>query len=208
MVGREGRRPSLASQVQGLPMEPDHDGALTALMEEARTGGQLARDRLFRAIYAEFHRIAVMLMSNERPGHSLQPSALVDEALLRLIAGEVFNKAPNRHYLFGAATRAMRQALVDHHRRRKAREGKFVRVPLDEVLAHVEKQHIDIEALDAALERLAALNERQGLVVTLRFFAGLTVAEVAEALDVSVGTVELDWRFARAWLRDQLAGEL
>jgi RNA polymerase sigma factor (TIGR02999 family) len=189
-------------------MDEYHEGELTALIEEARTGGQVARDRLFRAIYGEFHRIAVALMSNERPGHTLQPSALVDEAVLRILAGQAIDKAPNRHYLFGAATRAMRQALVDHHRRRKARDGKLQRVPLDEVLAHVEKQHLDIEALDRALDRLAELNERQGLVVALRFFAGLSVSEVAEALEVSVGTVELDWRFARAWLRDQLAGEL
>jgi RNA polymerase sigma factor (TIGR02999 family) len=189
-------------------MGEQYEGDLTVLIEKARTGGSVARDRLFRAIYEEFHRIAVSLMSNERPGHTLQPSALVDEAVLRLIMGEVLEKAPNRHYLFGAATRAMRQALVDHHRRRKARDGRLKKVPLDEVLAHVERQNLDIEALSAALDRLSALNERQGLVVALRFFAGLTVVEVAEALDVSVGTVELDWRFARAWLRDQLAGEL
>jgi RNA polymerase sigma factor (TIGR02999 family) len=179
---------------------------LTELIKEARTGGVIAQDRLFRAIYQEFYRMAVALMSDERPGHTLQPTALVGEAVIRLMNGNAIDKAPNRRYLFGAATRAMRQVLVDHHRKRKTRDGSRKRVPLDEALAYFEEQDLDIEALNAALDRLAEINERQGLVVALRFFAGLSVSQVADALDVSVGTVELDWRFARAWLRDQLAG--
>jgi RNA polymerase sigma factor (TIGR02999 family) len=181
---------------------------LTELIKEARTGDVIAQDRLFRAIYDEFHRIAVGLMTNERSGHTLQPSALVGEAVIRLMNGHAIDKAPNRRYLFGAATRAMRQVLVDHHRKRKVRNGSRKRVPLDEALAYFEEQNLDIEALNAALDRLAEINERQGLVVALRFFAGLSVPEVADALEVSVGTVELDWRFARAWLRDQLEGVL
>jgi RNA polymerase sigma-70 factor (ECF subfamily) len=187
-------------------MDENHREDLTALINEARAGGGVARDLLFRAIYEEFHRIAVALMSNERLEHSLQPTALVGEAFIRLINGQAVEKAPNRRYLFGAATRAMRQVLVDHHRKRKGREGSRKRVPLDDALAYFEEQNLDVEALNAALDRLAEINERQGLVVALRFFAGLTVDEVADALDVSVGTVELDWRFARAWLRDQLEG--
>jgi RNA polymerase sigma factor (TIGR02999 family) len=100
----------------------------------------------------------------------------------------------------------MRHTLVDHHRKRRSREGKLQRVPLDEALLYFEEKQLDIEALSAALDRLSEIDERQGLVVALRFFAGLSVAEVAEVLNVSVGTVELDWRFARAWLRDQLGG--
>ena len=138
-------------------------------------------------------------MGRERPGHTLGPTALVDEAVLRLLNGKAVEKATNRQYLFGAASRAMRHALVDHHRRRRSREGKLKRVPLDEALLYFEEKHLDIEALSDALDRLSEIDERQGLVVALRFFAGLSVAEVAEVLDVSVGTVELDWRFARAW---------
>jgi RNA polymerase sigma factor (TIGR02999 family) len=100
----------------------------------------------------------------------------------------------------------MCQTLIDHHRKRKAREGRLKRVLLDDVLAYFEERNVDIAALSAALDRLSELNERAGLVVSLRFFAGLPVADVARALDVSVGTVENDWRFARAWLRDQLEG--
>jgi RNA polymerase sigma factor (TIGR02999 family) len=189
-------------------MEEQYRDDLTVLIEEARAGGKVARDKLFRAIYGEFHRIAVLLMGNERPGHTLQPSALVNEAVIKLLNGQAIERAPNRRYLFGAATKAMRQALVDHHRRRGAsiREGHRRRVPLDEVLAFVEGQNVDIIALNSALDRLAEIDERQSLVVALRFFAGLSVAEVAEVLEVSEGTVESDWRFARAWLRDQLEG--
>jgi RNA polymerase sigma factor (TIGR02999 family) len=189
-------------------MEEQYRDDLTVLIEEARAGGKVARDKLFRAIYGEFHRIAVLLMGHERPGHTLQPSALVNEAVIKLLNGQAIERAPNRRYLFGAATKAMRQALVDHHRRRGAsiREGERRRVPLDEVLAFVEGQNLDIIALNSALDRLAEIDERQSLVVALRFFAGLSVAEVAEVLDVSEGTVESDWRFARAWLHDQLEG--
>jgi RNA polymerase sigma factor (TIGR02999 family) len=187
----------------------DHDrDNVTALINEARAGGKIARDRLFRAIYEEFHRIAKVLMGAERCGHSLQPSDVVNEAVLRLLNGHAVEQAPNRRFLFGAAARVMRQVLVDHYRKRTAmmREGKWKRVPLDEVLAHVEEQDLDFIGLNLALDRLTETNERQGLVVVLRFFAGLSVAQVAQALDVSVGTVEADWRFARAWLRDQLEG--
>jgi len=187
-------------------MDENHSENLTELIEDARHGGVIARDRLFRAIYEEFHKIAVALMSNERAGHTLQPTALVGEAVVRLMNGHAIDKAPNRRYLFSAAARAMRQVLVDHHRKRKIRDGSRKRVPLDEALDYLEEQKLDIEALNSALDRLAEINERQGLVVALRFFAGLSVSQVADALDVSVGTVELDWRFARAWLRDQLEG--
>ena len=187
-------------------MDENHQENLTALIDEARSGGKVAMDRLFRAIYGEFHRMAETLMGQERPGHTLCPSALVNKAVLRLLNGHAVEDAPNRQYLFGAASKAMRQALVDHYRRRRTREGKWKRVPLDDALLYFEEKKLDIEALNAALDRLAAISERQGLVVALRFFAGLSVAEVADALDLSVGTVERDWRFARAWLRDQLEG--
>jgi RNA polymerase sigma-70 factor (ECF subfamily) len=179
---------------------------LTTLINEARAGSSDAKDRLLRAVYGEFHRIADGLMRGERPGHTLQPSALVNEAVIRLLDGEAFEKAPNRRYLMAAAGQAMRRILVDHARKRQAREGRFHRVPLDDLLAYFEEKKLDFIALDEALDRLSTVNERQGLVVVLRFFAGLTAAQVADVLDVSVGTVEGDWRFARAWLRGQIGG--
>jgi RNA polymerase sigma-70 factor, ECF subfamily len=187
-------------------MAKEHREHLTTLINEARAGSSDAKDRLLRAVYGEFHRIADGLMRGERAGHTLQPSALVNEAVIRLLDGEAFEKAPNRRYLLAAAGQAMRRILVDHARKRQAREGRFHRVALDEFLAYFEEKKLDFIALDEALNRLSSVNERQGLVVVLRFFAGLTTAQVADVLDVSVATVEGDWRFARAWLRGQIGG--
>jgi RNA polymerase sigma factor (TIGR02999 family) len=189
-------------------MDQPHEHNLTALIDEARAGSKGAKDRLLSAVYGEFHRIANALMRCERPGHALQPSDLVNEAVIRLLDGGAFKNAPNRQYLFGAAARAMRQALVDQKRKRDAdkRSGKWKRVSLDEVLGYFEAQHLDVIALNEALDRLSAQNHRQAQVVELRFFAGMSVPEVAEVLGVSVGTVEGDWRFARAWLRIELGG--
>jgi RNA polymerase sigma factor (TIGR02999 family) len=113
-------------------------GDLTAILHEARSGGPDARDRLIRAIYAELRRTAGGLMRRERPGHTLQTTALVHEALLRLLDGDTLVDVPNRRYLFAAAAQAMRQVLVDHARRRRARkrDGNRVRVPLDQVSPH------------------------------------------------------------------------
>jgi RNA polymerase sigma factor (TIGR02999 family) len=177
---------------------------LTALIDQARAGSTDARGRLLEALYGEFHRIADGLMRSERRGHTLQPSALVNEAVVRLLDGEAIEKAPNRRYLLASAAQAMRRVLVDHARKRKARDGRLKRVPLDDVLAYFEEKHLDFIELNDALDRLATSHERQAMVVVLRFFAGISSAQVADVLDVSLATVEGDWRFARAWLRGQL----
>jgi RNA polymerase sigma-70 factor, ECF subfamily len=189
-------------------MEDDQRSELTNLLDAARVGEPEARDRLTRAVYGELRRMAGKLMRRERPDHTLQPSALVNEALLKLFEGNVIENAPNRRYLFAAAAQAMRQILVDHARKRDAvkREGGRDRVTLDAVLSYFEDKQLDILALDEAVRQLFAKNERQGLVVSLRFFVGLSVPEVAETLEVSVATVEGDWRASRAWLRGQLKG--
>ena len=183
---------------------------LTAILVEARAGDNNARDRLMHAVYGELRQMADVMMRRERPDHTLQPSALVNEALVRLLDGDALARAQDRRYLFAAAAQAMRHVLVDHARRRDAvkRDGGRHRVPLDQVLQFFEDRRLDVVALHEALDRLMTMDERQGLVVSLRFFVGLSVAEVAEVLDVSVGTVEGDWRIARAWLRTQLDGEV
>jgi RNA polymerase sigma-70 factor (ECF subfamily) len=165
-------------------------------------------DQLVRAIYDELRRVAARLMHRERPDHTLQPSALVHEALLRLLDGDALADVPNRRYLFSAAAQAMRQVLVDHARRRHAakRLGGRIRLPLDEALVAFEERGLDVVALHDALDQLARSNPRQAQVVTLRFFGGLSVPEVAETLEVSDTTVEGDWRFARAWLLGRLGG--
>jgi len=145
-------------------------------------------------------------MQGERTDHTLQPSALVNEAVLRLVQSQAIDRVEDRRCLLVVAAHAMRQVLVDHARNRGAakRLGDRKRVPLDDVLAYFEEQHIDVLALQEAIEHLMGQDQRAGLVVVLKFFAGLTTAETAEVLDVSPGTVESDWRIARAWLRGHL----
>jgi RNA polymerase sigma factor (TIGR02999 family) len=191
-------------------MGAEDQGELTAILDEVRAGSLEARDRLVRAIYGELRRMASGLMRHERPGHTLQPSALVHEALIRLLSDETAADVPSRRYLFAAAAQAMRQVLVDHARRRGARkrEGHRVRVPLDQVLASLDERGVDVIALHEALELLAQAHPRQAQVVDLRYFGGLSVPEVAATLEVSDTTVESDWRFARAWLKGRLGGSV
>ncbi len=187
-------------------MADEQQAEVTTVLDQVRAGDPGARERLVGLVYDELRRIAAGLMTHERDDHTLQPTALVHEALLRLLEGDALSHAPNRAYLFAAAARAMRQVLVDHARERSAlkRGGDRTRVPLDDVLERFEERHLDVLALDEALARLAALHPRHSEVVTLRFFGGLTVAEVAQCLGVSVGTVEADFRKASAYLRRQL----
>jgi RNA polymerase sigma factor (TIGR02999 family) len=189
-------------------MSGERRADLTGLLRRAGAGDEEAKDRLVSEIYEELRRIAGGLMRSERRGHTLQPSALVNEAILRLLGGDRLADFPNRRYLFAAAAEAMRRVLVDHARGRDAgkRGGGRVRVPLDEALVAIEGQGLDVIALHEALGRLAQAYSRPAEVVNLRFFVGLSVAEVAEALDVSDTTVESDWRFGRAWLKGHLGG--
>jgi RNA polymerase sigma factor (TIGR02999 family) len=185
------------------------DSEVSALLEEIRAGNAAAGERLVERIYGELHQVAVGLMGAEQADHTLQPTALLHEAFERLFRADLFHHAPNRAYLFGAAVRAMRQVLVEHARRRKAARhgGGHNRLALDAVLLYFEERSLDIEALHEALDRLALLHERQSQVVTLRFFGGFTVEEIAAQLGVSTFTIENDFRIARAWLRQQLRPE-
>ena len=181
-------------------------GDLTAILAEVHAGRADAQERLVRAIYPQLRRIAGRLMRREEPGHTLQPSALVHEALLRLLDGDALADVPNSRYLLAAAAQAMRQILVDHARRRHTakRLGGLIRLPLDEALVAYEAQGLDVLALHDALDRLARSNPRQARVVTLRFFGGLSMAEAADALGVSLPTAERWWAFARSWLYTEL----
>jgi RNA polymerase sigma factor (TIGR02999 family) len=187
-----------------MGVEPGRD--LTLILGRARAGDERARGELLALVYDQLRQVAARLMRRERQDHTLPPTAVVHEAVIRLLGDAVFDKSPDRAFLFASAARAMREVLIDHARRRAAdrRGGGWRRVPLDLVVDYFEEQGLDIVAVHEALDRLAELNERQGLVMTLRYFGGLTVPEVAAALEVSVVTVERDWRLARAWIRDQL----
>lgn len=182
---------------------------VTTLLAEIQEGKEDAKNRLLGLVYEELKQVAGHLMRRERPDHTLQATALVNEAVLRLLERDALKHGANRAYFFGAATRAMRRVLVDHARRRAThkRGGAKKPVALDDVLNGFEEQHIDILALDEALNKLADLNERQADIVMRRFFGGLTMNEIAEQLDVCRATVENDFRAARAWLRGQLNGD-
>jgi RNA polymerase sigma factor (TIGR02999 family) len=182
---------------------------VTTLLDQVRAGRPDAQEKLVEVVYQELRRLAAGLMRRERPGHTLQPTGLVHEALLRLLRPDALGGAQNRAQFLAAAARAMRRVLVDHARRRAAdkRGGGQAPLLLDEALDYFAEQRLDLLELHEALDRLAGLHARQAQVVELRFFGGYTVEEIAEQLQVSVSTVESDFRKATAFLRSRLAEE-
>ncbi len=189
-----------------MEAKPQHE--LTLILARARAGDEGARDKLITQVYDELRHVASGLMRRERVDHTLSPTAVVNEAVIRLLGEAVFDRAADRSYLFASAARAMREVLIDHARRRAAdrRGGGRHRVPLDAVVDYFQGQGLDLVAVHEALDRLAERDGRQAQVMTLRYFGGMTVPEVATALGVSTVTVERDWRLARAWLAGQLGG--
>jgi RNA polymerase sigma-70 factor (ECF subfamily) len=189
-------------------MAADTPSDVTCLLEAIRAGDGQARNRLVELVYGELHQVAARLLRGAPDDNSLQPTALLHEALIRLLDGQALARAPNRAYFFGAVARAMQNALADHARRRRAakRGGNLQRVPLDAMLAAIDERGIDTLALHEALKQLAVHHERAGQVVTLRFIGGFTVEEVAQQLEISPTTAESDFRFARAWLRKKMGG--
>lgn len=179
---------------------------ITTLLAALHAGDVKALDSLVQLLYGKLRGIAGQLMRGERHGHTLQPTALVNEALVRLLEGGELRNVQDRRHFFYAAARAMRQVLVDHARRRRAekRGGARRRTPLDETLAWFEEQRLEILGLDEALARMEGFDPRQAQIVQLRYFAGLSIDEIAAQLDVSDATVENDLRAAKAWLRGQL----
>ncbi len=178
---------------------------VTQLLQEWSEGDENALARLMPLVHDELHRLAHQHMRRESAGHVLQTSALINEAYLRLVDQPQIRWQGRTHF-FGIAARLMRHILVDEARRRNAakRGGSFIQVPLDEANAVVLEQATNVAALDEALQRLETIDERQGKIVELRFFGGLSIEETAEVLKVSPGTVMRDWTFARAWLRNEM----
>ena len=184
--------------------------ASVPFLSETPIAGYLPLDsKLFRPILKELHQLARMAMRRERPDHTLQPTALVNEAYLRL-AGCHPGKWENRAHFFGAAARSMRQILVDHARARlTGRRGSgHVRVELRESMAAKESNLEDVVALDSALERLAEVDVRSARIVELHYYAGLTFDEAAALLGISNKTAKRDWEFARAWLETHLRSKV
>ena len=179
---------------------------VTQLLARHQQGDPLALNALLPVVYDELRRIAAHHMRGEKPGHTLQPTALVNEAYFRLVDQNVAAWQSRAHF-FGVAAQIMRRILCDHARARRAdkRGGGAARVELSDALGLGElPDGPDLVELDEALRKLATLSERQAKVVEMRFFAGLEVEEVAAAMSASPATVKRDWTFARAWLAKEL----
>jgi RNA polymerase sigma factor (TIGR02999 family) len=189
-----------------MPSDPTQD-EIGAMLRGIAEGDPAAAERLFPVVYRELHRIASAYMQQERPEHTLQPTALVHEAYLRLVGdgGGGSGYENHRHFVAAAAV-AMRRILVNHAKAKatQKRGGEQARTALDEAAAAFGERSIDLVALDEALERLSKLDPAQARLVELRFFGGMSVEECARELGVSPRTVHYEWAHARAWLRGQL----
>jgi RNA polymerase sigma-70 factor (ECF subfamily) len=183
-------------------------GQVTDLLRAWNHGDQQALEQLIPLVEVELRRVARAYMARERREHTLQPTALVNEAFLRLTDAKRIRWQDRAHFL-GIAARLMRRVLVDHARARGSgkRGGAAQKVSLDEALLLAPEPAVDVLALDRALEALAAVDARKGRVVELRFFGGLSVEETAEVLHVSTDTVKRDWSMAKLWLLHELKGD-
>lgn len=188
-------------------MQPSPAREITTILADLRAGTPDAGTQLADLVYDELHRIAVRQMRKEQRDHTLQPTALVNEAYLQIVHHSD-RTWQNRAHFFAVAAKIMRQILVDHARRNAAqkRGGGGARAELSDNLVTVKGRSTDLLALDAALERLAKLDPEQSQVIELQFFAGLTQEEISEVTGMSVRTVKRQWRFARAWLLAELGG--
>lgn len=184
----------------------DKSKEITEMLREWSGGKQEALDAILPLIYDELHRQAANFLRKERPGHTLQTTALIHETYVKLINQREVNWQ-NRAHFFGIAAQAMRRILVDYAkaRHREKRGGAEENLPFEETLIAVTgERSIDLVNLDEALMRLAKLDERQAKIVELRYFGGLSIEETADALNISSATVKTDWRTARAWLYQQI----
>jgi RNA polymerase sigma factor (TIGR02999 family) len=183
-------------------------GDVTQVLTELRAGDATARTRLVELVYSQLRALARSFMRRQPEAHTLEPTALVHEAFLRLIGDEHVQWNDRAHF-FAACGEVMRHILADHARRQRAakRGGAVRQITLHNTFGATPDTSIDIIALDDALATLASLNKRHARIVECRFFAGMTVPEVAEVLGVSARTVDSDWAMARAWLSARLSGE-
>jgi RNA polymerase sigma-70 factor, ECF subfamily len=182
-----------------------HPGEVTKLLIELRAGDREAEEKLIPLVYDELRHLAAFYLRGERPGHTLQATALVHEAYIRLARLTDLDWRSRSHFFAIAAT-AMRRILVDHARAQRAdkREGFKEAISLDEALIVSPEKSTELISLNEALDRLAKLDERQSRVVELRFFGGLSEEETGEVLGISTRTVKRDWRVAKAWLFDEV----
>jgi RNA polymerase sigma factor (TIGR02999 family) len=192
-----------------LQPEPSlNPGEVTGLLGEWSSGNEVARDRAVALIYEELRRRAQRIMLGERQEHTMSPSGLVHEVLLRFINQPLVNWQ-NRAHFVATSVRAMRRILVEHARARAAqkRGGEWRRVTMELSSSLLASSPVDILDVNAAIERLAALDELQSKIVDLRFFGGLSIAETADVLALSSATIKREWQMARAWLSRRLGSE-
>ncbi|RRA47560.1 sigma-70 family RNA polymerase sigma factor [Acidipila sp. EB88] len=182
------------------------DGQVTRILHAMRDGDSAAAQQLFPLVYAELHRLAQHYMRRERRDHTLQPTALINEAFLRL-APEAIDWQDRQHFIAIAAT-TMRRVLVDHARAHHAQQrgGNLQRVELEDAQVAIEDRTFEVLAVDQALTRLQEQNPRQARIIELRYFAGLTLEEVAVLLGIAERTVKRDWALARIWLLREMGG--
>jgi RNA polymerase sigma factor (TIGR02999 family) len=191
-VNEEPERPAVAA------------GELTSALRALRGADPAAAEEAARRLERALHRLARALMAGERRDHTLQPTALVNEVYLRLDPGS--GEWQNRRHFFGAAAQAMRRILVDHARRKRAekRGAGHQRVTLSDLDISAPEEDLDVLAVNEALDHLAREDARLAEVVSLRFFANMSIEDTARALDLSPATVKRDWTFARAWLCEHI----
>jgi len=187
-------------------MDGDSRGPITDLLNNWRQGDGAALDKLIPLVYQDLRRIAARQLRQERPNHTLQPTALVHEMFLKLVDQDRI-QWQNRAQFFGIAAQLIRRVLVDYVRTRNAekRGGGAVTIALDDVAAEGGGREIDLIRLDEALQSLAATDEQQSRVVEIRFFGGLSIEETAEVLGISTSTVKRDWIAAKAWLYREMS---
>ena len=181
---------------------------VTRLLDAAAAGDPHAAAELLPLVYDELRKLAAARLANEKPGQTLQPTALVHEGYLRLVGGSQPQGWNGRGHFFAAAAEAMRRILIEIARRKGGPEagGRHVRVELSDLPAELHRSDLDLLAISEALDKLEAKDPRAAELVKLRFFAGLTRHQAAEALGVSVATADNDWAYAKGWLKAEIAG--
>jgi RNA polymerase sigma factor (TIGR02999 family) len=181
--------------------EPQKD--VTVLLNAMSAGDENAPEKLLEAVYDDLRRLAAKYMRNERGDHTLQATALVHEAYIRLVDWKNVSWQ-NRAHFFAVAAQVMRKILVDNARAKNAGKRGGQKISLDEAVSFAEEKELNLIALDEALSNLEKLDERQARIVELRFFGGLSIEETAYVLDVSATTVKREWTFAKAWFQREL----
>ena len=195
------------TEVQNCQLQTMSDThEVTLLLAEWAKGNQRALDDLTPLVYRELRQLAAGYLRKERQGHTLQPTALVHEAYVRLV-DQTNPSWQSRSHFFGVAARLMRQILVDHARRKQAGKRAGIRVPLDEAISFKQERSRDLLALDSGLDALEKFDPRKCKAVELRYFGGLSMEEIAQTLDVSTITVRRDLRMAEAWLHQEMRNE-